>query len=199
MEKTNNNILQTSDLQVVVVESEPRFRAQVKVCHPVICRKDRKGLCRSEVSGSSSFREEGTLLFLPLYSEDKQYEVRWLFKPTNATWATSRGGRKVQRSAYVGPFTPSCGDSCGTSRWQLLRTGTKGPRRSTRYAPLCGGRGWCGSAGPPGLTTPWVGSFAGRGCRSWSTPICWPSEGFPARTATEKSRNMWCTVFVLFL
>lgn len=85
MEKTNNNILQTSDLQVVAVESEPRFRAQVKVCHPVVCRKDGKGLCRSEVSGSSSFHEEGTLLFLPLYSEDKQYEVRWLFKPTNAT------------------------------------------------------------------------------------------------------------------
>lgn len=25
------------------------------------------------------------LLVLPLYSEDKQYEVSWLFKPTNAT------------------------------------------------------------------------------------------------------------------
>lgn len=37
--------------------------------------------------------------FLPLHSEDKRYEVRWLFKTTNATWATSRGGRKVPRSA----------------------------------------------------------------------------------------------------
>lgn len=78
MEKTNNNnVRQTSDLQVVVVESEPCFSAQVKVCHPDVCR--------SEVSGRSSFHEEETVLFLPLYPEDKQYEVSWLFKPTNAT------------------------------------------------------------------------------------------------------------------
>lgn len=159
MEKTNNNVLQISDLQVVVVvESEPCFSAQVKVrlWLPVLCRKDRQGLCRSEVSGSSSLREEATLLFLPLYSEDKQYEVRWLFKPTNATSATSSGGRKVRRSEYARQFTPSCGDSCGRnpSRWHQRRTGTTGRRRSTRSAPLYEGRGWCGSAGRPELTTP---------------------------------------------
>ena len=63
MEKTNNNVLQTSDLQVVVMESEPRFSAQVKVRRPDVCRKDGQGLCRSEVSGSSSFHEEANSSF----------------------------------------------------------------------------------------------------------------------------------------
>lgn len=148
-------------------------------------------LLPAERTGRVSVRRKSlaAALFLRLYSEDKQYEVRWLFKPTNATWATSRGGRKVPGSVYAGQFTPSCGDSCGRSRWLPLRTGTKGPRRSTRSAPLCAGRGWCGSARRPGSTTPWVGSSAERGCRSWSMPVCWPSEGFPVRTATERGQN----------
>lgn len=159
------------------------FRAQSQSLSS--CLQDGPGLCRSEVS----FHEEETLLFPPLHSEDKQDEVSWLFKLTHATVTEQRWQGVVQRSADVGQVTPSCGDSCGRSWRRRLRTGTGGRRRSTRCAPLCGGRGWCGSAGRPGLTTPWGGSSAGRGCRSWSTPVCWPSEGSHVHTATEKSRN----------
>ena len=55
---------------------------------------------RASVGRKSLFMKRELFFFLPLHSEDKQYEVRWLFKPTNATWATSRGGRKVPRSVY---------------------------------------------------------------------------------------------------
>lgn len=185
---------------MVVVESEPRFSAQgssqSSPLSSCLVTKGQAGPLQVWISGSSS------LLFLPLYSEDKQYEVRWLFKPTKATSATNSGGRKVQRSVYVRQITPSYGDSCGRSpsRRHQRRTGTKGRRHSTRSAPLCGGRGWCGSAGRPGLTIPWVSSSAGRGCRSWSRPVCWPSEGFPVHTATKKSQNIWsCELFGLFL
>lgn len=98
MEKTNNNVLQTLDLQVVVAEVWAMHQSS-GLCCPDICRKDSQGLYESEVSGSRSLLGEETLLFPPLYSEDKQYEVRWLFKPTGATSSSSR---KVQRSVYVG-------------------------------------------------------------------------------------------------
>lgn len=101
MEKTTNHIFQPSDPQVVV--AEPRFSAQLKV-RPLSFRCLRTGRASAGLKCLSSFQKEGSLLFLPLYSELKQYEVRWLFKPTNATWATSRGGTKVQ-SIWVAAHT----------------------------------------------------------------------------------------------
>lgn len=138
MEKTNN-VLQTSDLQVVVVESEPRFSAQVKVCHPDGCRKDRQGLCRSEVSGSSSFHEEG-LCFSCLFRTNSMRSAGYSsllmpLEPLAGMAGSSRG------QCISGQFTPSCGDSYGRSRWRPLQMETKGPHRSTRCVPLCGGRG----------------------------------------------------------
>lgn len=74
-------------------------------------------------------------------------------------------------------FRPSCGDSCATS--PKLHHQTMDPRRWTRSDLLCGGPDLCGSAGRLGSATPWEGSSAGKGCRSWSRPACSPSEGFP--------------------
>lgn len=155
--------------------------------------KNRQTVYWSLMSLAAALWMNESPIFLPLYSEDKQYEVSWLFKPTNATSSSM-----VQRSVYqCGNFTPSYGDSCvrSQSRLQQLQSRTKGPRHSTRSAPLCGVRGWCGSAEQPGLTTPWVGSSARRECRSWSRPVCWPSEGFPVHIAAEKSqKNMGVTL-----
>lgn len=175
MEKLTNNIPQVPDVQVV--ESE-------------LCRRAESltWLSSRLVTGRiSAGQDRGArrLLSPPLYSEENSMRSGWLFKPTDTTRATGWqrwGGQCV----CGGSVKLLCAGSCGRSRWRLLPTATRGPRRSTRCAPPCGARGWCGSAGPPGSATPWAGSSGGRGCRSWSRPACWPSGGSLVRTAAEK-------------
>lgn len=97
-----------------------------------------------------------------------------------------RSGRSFQAHWLAGSAKLWCGGSCGRSQWRLPPTPMRGPRRWTRSAPPCGGPGWCGSAGPPGSATPWAGSSGGRGCRSWSRPVCWPSGESHVHTAARR-------------
>lgn len=157
--------------------------------------EDRQGLCRSEVSALFKKREVFfSCLFTQSSDSMRSGGCSSLLMPREPLAEVAPRYR-----VYGWQFTPSCDDSCVRSPWRPLRTETKGPRRSTRSAPLCGGRGWCGSAGLLGLTTPWAGSSAGRGCRNWSMLVCWPSEGFLVRTVTEIKSGICDLQHVVFV
>lgn len=178
----SNNILQIPDVQVV--ESELCRRAE-----SLTWLSSRLVTARISAGPRSGQRRSSSPLPASVL-RGKQYEVRLVVQADwchSSHWLAAAG-----RSVRVGGGSVKllCGGSCGRSRWRPLPTATRGPHRSTRYAPPCGARGWCGSAGPPGSATPWAGSSAGRGCRSWSRPACWPSGGSLVRTAAEKEAGL---------
>lgn len=194
MEKTNNNVLQIFDLQVVVAEVWAMHQSsglRSKFASVVLTSAERRVRVSTSLKCPAAALCLKRRLFFPRLFTQRTNCMRSgrcssLLMPLAAVAGRFRG------QCTWGQFTLLCGDSCGRSpsRGQPPQTGMKGPRRSTRSAPLCGGRGWCGFAGRPGLTTPWVGSSAGTGCRSWNRPVCWPSEGSPVHTATEKRQSV---------
>lgn len=133
MEKTNNNVIQTSDLQVVVAELRSTLASVIltsveetgrqRLYKSDVCLKRRLFFSRLFTQRTNSMRSGG---------------CSSLLMPHAAV-----AGRRFKGQCTWGQFTLLCGDSCGRSpsRRQPLQTGTKGPRRSTRSAPLCGGRG----------------------------------------------------------
>lgn len=126
MEKTNNIVLQTSDLQVVCcLTSVPRFSAQVCLCHPAEWTADRRSLCAvglKSLAAAPSSGEE-TPLSLPLCSEDKQYEVSgWssLLMPLEPLAVVARRSRG--QCVCVCVYTCVCGAGRGISHPRMAAT-----------------------------------------------------------------------------